>query len=81
MGKKMWRVTVPLDDFYYFGLIAVGQKLKKEGKLNGFRGGATTIARNAIEAVVESYIKTGQITVDDIIRLAEDGRKRFEHQG
>lgn len=80
MGGRVWRVTVPLDDFYYFGLIAIARKLKREGKLKGFKGGATVVARNSIEAVVDSYIKTGQISVEEIMKLAEKG-KEFKQEG
>jgi len=38
MKGRVWKVTVPLEDFYYFGLIAIAQKLKKEGKLKRFKG-------------------------------------------
>ena len=72
------QIAFYVDERTYYGLIAIGRKLAQEGKLRGFKGGVSKVAALALEAVVDSYIKTGQISEEDIENVKKEHENKIE---
>jgi len=93
MSDRNRQINVRISDRVYYGLIAIGRKLADDGVLKGFKGGVSKVAALALEAVVDSYVKTGQITEEEIEMLmkgsstnllnevGEDLEEVLDHEG